>query len=101
MGFYDKIDKGLCPNGCGELTKFEKPIAILYVVPTDLLEVLYEGVDTPEDVFGYLVAHCDKCGFNLSTPPKDDAFKHLDGITVLGLEPIPLFSSNKHRKRNT
>ena len=100
MGIYEKIDQGLCPNDCGELTKFEKPIAILYIVPVELLEVLYEGYDTPEDIFGYLLAHCDKCGFNLTTPPKADAFDHLDNITVLGLEHSPLFSTFPNEKRS-
>ena len=99
MGLYETLAQGQCPNKCGELTKFEKPIAILYTVPVELLEVLYEGYDTPEDIFGYLLAHCDKCGFNLTTPPKADAFDHLDNITVLGLEPPQLFSRNYTRER--
>jgi len=99
MGIHDKINKGLCPNGCGELTRFEKPISILHVIPIDVLIELYEGIDTPEDSFGYLVAHCDKCGFNLSTPPRDEIIDHLSNVTVLRSEPIPIFSQNKHKQR--
>ena len=101
MGLYETLAHGQCPNKCGKLTTFEKPIAILYTIPVDLLEVLYEGYDTPEDIFGYLVAHCDKCGFNWTTPPKADAFDHLDNITVLGLEPPHLFSINPNEVRRS
>lgn len=99
MGIYEKLEQGLCPNECGKIQKLEKPIAILYVVPPDLLELLYEGHDTPENIFGHILAHCDKCGFNLTTAPKEDAFDHLDNITILGIQTPPLFSANLDGER--
>jgi len=85
MSYFENIRDGKCPNDCGDLQIFKKPIALLYVTPTELIEELYQGVDTPEDVFGHIIGHCDKCGFTLTTPSKDDAFDHLADITILGL----------------
>lgn len=86
MGAYDKINRELCPNGCGELTVFKKPITILYLIPDELLITLYEGVELSEDSFGHIIAHCDKCGFNLSTTPKEEVTNQIDNIMVTGLK---------------
>lgn len=70
MSSFDKIDTGLCPNDCGELSLFEKPVSVLLLLPEDLCTLgELEGTETPMDMFGYLVAVCSKCGFVLSTSP--------------------------------
>lgn len=70
MNSFDKMNKGLCPNDCGEMTIFEKPVSKLLMIPEDLCDLgKLEGTETPMDMFGYIVAACSKCGFVLSTPP--------------------------------
>lgn len=70
MSDFDKIEKGLCPNNCGGLNFFWKPIPLLHLLPEDILDLAQlEGVETPDDMFGYLVGVCAKCGFMLSSPP--------------------------------
>lgn len=78
MSSLDLIEKGFCPNGCGELTWLKKPHAILYLIPEDLCEPL-EGVDTPEDMFGFIKALCSECGFIASTPPTHEYDYELEG----------------------
>lgn len=87
----------VCPNKCGKLTILMKPISILYVTPVELLEEFYEGHDTPEDLFGYIIAVCDKCGFFLGTEAKEDAFDPVYEKIVL---PAPIGTINRSCKEN-
>ena len=68
MSSFEKMRNGLCPNDCGPLTILKRPIPKLHLVPEDLCDPL-EGVETPEDMFGYITAICPECSFILGTPP--------------------------------
>lgn len=70
MNYFDKVKKGQCPNDCGDLTILKKPISKLYLIPEDLCDLgELEGAETPEDMFGYIVAVCSECGYILGTSP--------------------------------
>ncbi len=67
---FKKMEKGLCPNDCGSLTILKKPVAILYLLSEDLCSLgKLEGTETPEDMFGYIMAVCPECGFVGTRPP--------------------------------
>lgn len=66
---FEKIQKGQCPNGCGDLIILKKPISKLLLIPEDLCDLgRLEGADTPMDMFGYITAICPECSFILGTP---------------------------------
>lgn len=59
-----------CPNKCGPLNILKKPMAILYLLPEDVLDMCdLEGTHTPENMFGHLLGVCGECGFTLLTTP--------------------------------
>jgi len=59
-----------CPNGHGPLVFLKKPIAILYLLPEDICDLAeLEGTETPEEMFGYIIAVCQECGFIYTTAP--------------------------------
>ncbi len=64
-------EKGECPNAHGPLVIFKKPPPILHLLSEDMLDVanLMGEEDTPEHMFGYLLAVCQECGFVLSSAP--------------------------------
>ena len=60
-----------CPNKCGPMNLFKKPPSILYLLPEDICEKadLDEALETPENMFGYLLGVCPECGFTLISAP--------------------------------
>lgn len=72
---YDQlhIDPGeevSCPT-CGQkLIILKNRIALLYLVPIEVLEEYPQDRETNEEDFGYIAAVCEKCGFNVTTEEK-------------------------------
>ena len=66
-------ERGECPNAHGPLVIFKKPPAILHLLSEDLLDVgELMGTETPEDMFGRIIAVCQECGFVATTPPNHE-----------------------------
>lgn len=88
MDLFDDIQKGICPNGCGELSILKVPIYVWEQCPMEVLEAYYEsqaGKDDEED-FDHIaiVAICTKCSFVLSNIVKDEDRPHVDdGISSI------------------
>ena len=70
MSYTDLIKKGLCPNGCGNLTALKHQLKIILLIPEDLIEYIPKEAD--EDYYGAIQAICLECGFMLTIGTKDD-----------------------------
>jgi len=74
MSAFERINRGECPNGDGLLTVLKKPIEILYLIPSEVLELAQEYANMRMDVsgipdnLGKIVAVCSECGFVASVP---------------------------------
>ncbi len=67
---FDMKEHGQCRNACGALTLLKKPIPILHMIPTELVEHL-SGKETPDGMYGYLAGVCPECGFVLISGPME------------------------------
>ena len=67
------LKEGKCPNAHGDLVFPKHPISILLLLSEDLCTVAeLEGTETPEGMFGYVVAFCPECGFVATTDPSHE-----------------------------
>ena len=81
MDTFELLDHGKCPNGHGDMVYFNHPISILHILPEELLEDL-EGVDTPDNMYGYLAAICQECGFVLTVKSITNHEKYMEWLKV-------------------
>ena len=79
MNSFELIERGECPNGHGNMIYFNHPISILHILPEELLDDL-NGVDTPDNMYGYLAAICQECGFVLTVKNIGNHEKYLEWL---------------------